>query len=72
LLATAHDIGDPISPEELAELEDTDDDESTRFYKAIGRADAVMRNYIHEHGSLFLDEKFNYIVDNSAQAEEIR
>jgi hypothetical protein len=31
-----------------------------------------MRNYIHEHGSLFLDEKFNYIVDNSAQAEEIR
>ncbi|KAM0847115.1 hypothetical protein ACQ4PT_055238 [Festuca glaucescens] len=73
LLATADDIGDPISPEELAALEDKDDDdESTRFYKAIDRADAVMRNYIHEHGSLFLDEKFNYIVDNSAQAEEIR
>lgn len=73
LLATADDIGDPISPEELAALEDKDDDDaSTRFYKAIGRADAVMRNYIHEHGSLFLDEKFNYIVDNFAQAEEIR
>lgn len=73
LVATADAIGDPISPEELAALEDKEaDDASTRFYKAIGRANAVMRNYIHEHGSLFMDDKFKYIVHNSAQAEEIR
>ena len=73
LVATADAIGDPISPEELAALEDEESDEaSTRFYKAIGRADAVMRNYIHEHGCLYLDENCRYMVDNSAQAEEIR
>ena len=73
LVATADAIGDPISPEELAALEDKEgDDESTRFYKAVAREDAITRNYIHEHGCLYMDEKDRFIVDNSAQAEELR
>jgi hypothetical protein len=41
LLATADAIRVPISPEELAALEDKEgDDASVRFYKAIGHADA--------------------------------
>uniref|UniRef100_A0A8R7NXM2 DUF3615 domain-containing protein n=1 Tax=Triticum urartu TaxID=4572 RepID=A0A8R7NXM2_TRIUA len=72
LVATADDIGDPISPEEIAALEDKEgDDAGTRFYKAAARADVVMRNYIHEHGSLYMDENSKYMIDNSAQVEEI-
>ncbi|XBJ07705.1 uncharacterized protein [Aegilops tauschii subsp. strangulata] len=73
LVATAKDIGDPISPEEMAALEDKEgDDAGTRFYKAAARANVVMRNYIHEHGSLYMDENGKYMIDNSAQVEEIR
>ncbi|XP_037474061.1 uncharacterized protein LOC119350235 [Triticum dicoccoides] len=31
-----------------------------------------MRNYIHEHGSLYMDENGKYMMDNSDQVEEIR
>ncbi|XP_044371638.1 uncharacterized protein [Triticum aestivum] len=73
LVATAKDIGDPISPEEIAALEDKEgDDAGTRFYKAAARANIVMRNYIHKHGSLYMDENGKYMMDNSAQVEEIR
>ncbi|XBJ15114.1 hypothetical protein VPH35_007079 [Triticum aestivum] len=62
-----------ILPEEIAALEGKEgDDAGTRFYKAAARADVVMRNYIHEHGSLYMDENSKYMIDNSAQVEEIR
>ncbi|KAM3406969.1 hypothetical protein ACQJBY_000794 [Aegilops geniculata] len=73
LVATAKDIGDPISPEEIAALEDKEsDDANARFYKAMARTDVFMRNYIHEHGSLYMDENDGCMFDNSAQVEEIR
>ncbi|XP_044371906.1 uncharacterized protein [Triticum aestivum] len=72
-VATAKDIGDPISPEEIAALEDKEsDDANARFYKAMARTDVFMRNYIHEHGSLYMDENDGCMFDNSAQVEEIR
>ena len=73
LVATAKDIGDPISPEEIAALEDKEsDDANARFYKAMARTDVFMRNYIHEHGSLYMDENDGCMADNSAQVDEIR
>ncbi|KAE8819997.1 hypothetical protein D1007_02180 [Hordeum vulgare] len=74
LVATTKDIGDPISPEEVAALEDKegDDDANARFYKAMARTDVFMRNYVHEHGSLYMDENDECVFDNSAQIEEIR
>ncbi|KAI5022521.1 hypothetical protein ZWY2020_059251 [Hordeum vulgare] len=74
LVATTKDIEDPISPEEVAALEDKegDDDANARFYKAMARTDVFMRNYVHEHGSLYMDENDECVFDNSAQIEEIR
>ncbi|TVU18632.1 hypothetical protein EJB05_34739, partial [Eragrostis curvula] len=44
----------------------------TRHYKQAAWADALMRNYIHEHGSLYMDDKGKYIVDASLLLERIR
>ncbi|CAO2039093.1 unnamed protein product [Urochloa humidicola] len=73
LVATAKDIGPPITPEEFAALEDKDgDDLCTSHYKQIARINALKRNYIHEHGCLYMNEKNKFIFDNSILVEEIR
>ncbi|GJN08338.1 hypothetical protein PR202_ga26248 [Eleusine coracana subsp. coracana] len=73
LVATADTIGDPISEEEFAALEDKEgDDMCIRLYKQSARTNAHMRNYIHEHGCLYMDESDGYIFDNSVLVEEIR
>ncbi|KAF0927666.1 hypothetical protein E2562_035574 [Oryza meyeriana var. granulata] len=75
LVATAKDIGPPISLEELAALEPNDnDDMGIQGYKAAAHFDAFLRNYIHEHGELYQDEKgvFMLDIDDSPLREEIR
>uniref|UniRef100_A0A0E0KZZ6 DUF3615 domain-containing protein n=1 Tax=Oryza punctata TaxID=4537 RepID=A0A0E0KZZ6_ORYPU len=75
LVATANDIGPPISPEELAALKpNEDDDMCIQSYKGAAYSEALLRNYIHEHGELYQDEKgtFMFDIDNSGLLDEIR
>jgi hypothetical protein len=73
LVATSDTIGPPITPEELDALEDKEgDDMCTLHYKAAGRAGATIRNYVHQHGSLYLDENGGFMIDHSPLMEEIR
>ncbi|TVU47607.1 hypothetical protein EJB05_07213, partial [Eragrostis curvula] len=73
LVATAETIGDPVSTEEFAALEDKEgDDICTKHYKQTARANALTRNYIHEHGCLYMDKKDRFIFNNSVLVEEIR